>query len=81
MCSCKLCQGGCDDIDQYVNVPSPTMGDMEINLDDVSAIECVEVSDSRATEEILVDGGTLTLRSCSNVRCANRTVVAVALKA
>lgn len=61
------------DIDTYLDVPYPMTGDMEINLDDVDTVECEEIDefaevDANGLETVVVDGGTLTLKSESNVR-------------
>lgn len=60
----------CAAIDRYLDIPSPLTGDMEINLDGVDTIECGEIDGfSEGTlETVTVDGGTLTLKSSSNVR-------------
>ncbi|MEP2388403.1 hypothetical protein [Hyphomonas sp.] len=60
------------DIDQYLDIPSPMTGDMEINLDGVDTIECEEIGenaeiDGNGLETVIVDGGTLTLKSSNNV--------------
>lgn len=70
--SIQIGRAACDDIDQYLNVPSPMTGDMEINLDAVSVIECKEFESDiggTALEQVVVSGGTLTLTSASTVRC------------
>lgn len=61
------------DIDQYLDIPSPMTGDVEINLDAVDTIECVEIevageANANLLETVIVDGGTLTLKSSSSVR-------------
>ena len=48
-------------------------GDVEINLDAVDTIECVEIevageANANLLETVIVDGGTLTLKSSSSVR-------------
>lgn len=48
-------------------------GDMEINLDEVDTIECLEIELPGATEPdlletVTVEGVTLTLKSSNNVR-------------
>lgn len=61
----------CDDIEQHLNVPVPLDGDTVIDLDDVSVIECEELSSGlggTALEVVTVSEGTLTLRSTNTVR-------------
>lgn len=60
------------DIEQYLDIPSPMTGDLEINLDEVDTIECVEIevageANANLLETVVVDGGTLTLKSVNNV--------------
>ena len=48
-------------------------GNMDINLDAVETLECEEVGENaevntNGLETVIVDGGTLTLKSSSNVR-------------
>eukprot|EP00904_Undaria_pinnatifida_P008960 jgi/Undpi1/5194/HiC_scaffold_2.g00477.m1 len=62
----------CVDIEQYLDIPSPMTGDLEINLDEVDTIECVEIevageANANLLETVVVDGGTLTLKSVNNV--------------
>eukprot|EP00904_Undaria_pinnatifida_P003303 jgi/Undpi1/12974/HiC_scaffold_7.g02639.m2 len=69
-------RAACVDIDTYLDVPYPMTGDMEINLDDVDTVECEEIDefaevDANGLETVVVDGGTLTLKSESNVRFVN----------
>ncbi|CAM9463602.1 unnamed protein product, partial [Laminaria digitata] len=51
-------------------------GDMEINLDAVETIECEEIGENaevnaNGLETVVVNGGTLTLKSSNNVRFVN----------
>lgn len=43
-------------------------GDMEVVLDDVDTIACPEFDDGDGMEEVIISGGTLTLKSVNNVR-------------
>ena len=70
----------CVDIDQYLDIPSPMTGDMEINLDGVDTIACVEIqvpgeAEPNLLETVIVDGGTLTIKSSSSVRYEIRVVI------
>lgn len=58
----------CEDINEYLDIPYPMEGDMEIVLDDVDTIACPEFDDSDGMEEVIISGGTLTLKSANNVR-------------
>lgn len=67
-------RAACVDIEQYLDIPSPMTGDLEINLDEVDTIECLEIevpgeTEANLLETVTVEGGTLTLKSSNNVRC------------
>lgn len=60
----------CDDLETYLTVPSPMTGDMTITLD-VDTIECPTLDgelNGWEVEEIIVEGGTLTIASDSTVQ-------------
>ncbi|CAN0069892.1 unnamed protein product [Scytosiphon promiscuus] len=66
-------RAACDDIDQYLSIPSPLTEDIVLDLDDVSEIVCEEIDDDgQSLEEVIVDGAyTVTLRSSNNVSFVN----------
>ena len=60
----------CDDVDMYLNVPSPLTDDTTITLT-VASIECEIMNpDTNPTQvtEIVVEGGTLTINSDDTVQ-------------
>lgn len=57
----------CDDLENYLNVPSPLTEDTTIALD-VETIECASLDANMEVEEIVVEGGTLTITSDSTVQ-------------
>ena len=60
----------CDDVDMYLNVPSPLSEDTTITLT-VASIECEIMNpDTNPTQvtEIVVEGGTLTINSDDTVQ-------------
>lgn len=60
-------RAACADIDQFLGIPSPMVGDVEINLDAVDTIQCEDLVDG-PLDTVTVDGGTLTLKSSTTVR-------------
>ena len=68
--SAVCCRAACDDLDTYLNVPSPLTGDTTITLD-VETIDCPSLDgglNGVEVEEIIVEGGTLTIASDNNVQ-------------
>ncbi|CAN0327217.1 unnamed protein product [Ectocarpus sp. 6 AP-2014] len=65
----------CDDVDNYLGIPNPLTGDMEIDLEGVSGVECAEIETDAGNEilleQIVIDGGSVTLKSSSYVRFVN----------
>ncbi|CAM9113362.1 unnamed protein product [Ectocarpus sp. 8 AP-2014] len=65
----------CDDVDNYLGIPNPLTGDMEIDLEGVSSVECAEIETDAGNEilleQIVIDGGSVTLKSSSYVRFVN----------
>ena len=60
----------CDDLDMFLDVPSPLTGDKTINLD-VEVIECetmVTGPDRDEVPVVVVEGGTLTIASDNTVQ-------------
>eukprot|EP00904_Undaria_pinnatifida_P008917 jgi/Undpi1/5155/HiC_scaffold_19.g08506.m1 len=67
----------CDDVDMYLNVPSPLTDDTTITLT-VASIECEIMNpDTNPTQvtEIVVEGGTLTINSDDTVQFINLAFV------
>ena len=56
----------CDDVDMFLDVPSPLTGDTTINLS-VGVIECEILFTDTSPQTIVVEGGTLTIASDNTV--------------
>lgn len=64
---CFLIRAVCEDLENFLNVPLPLTGDTTITLD-VGTIECLPLEASIEVEEVIVEGGTLTITSDSTVQ-------------
>ena len=71
MCSVSLLhhRAVCDDLDMFLDVPSPLTEDTTISLN-VGGIECelIETDDIEELTTIVVEGGTLTIASDNTVQ-------------
>lgn len=70
-CDSSVCYRAiCDDLENYLSVPSPLTGDTTITLG-VEIIECPSLDgglNGVEVEEVVVEGGTLTIASDNNVQ-------------
>ena len=57
----------CEDVNDYLDVPVPLGSDTVIDLD-VRLVDCPALEEDEELPEVIVRGGTLTLRSDSTVR-------------
>lgn len=57
----------CNAIDQHLGIPNPMTGDMNLVLG-VPSVACPDPEEDALIEEIVVQGGTLTISSAEKVR-------------